>query len=90
MEYFTHDQVVKTLKFLHPEIKHGWDYRCVMNVADVPKFIPLSDAWIEAWTAEGIPQPSIEYLKQVWVDNNLASVVVAGTAQPVNTGAQTL
>lgn len=90
MEYFIHDQVVKTLKFLYPQVEHGWDYRCVMSVADTPKFIPLSDAWIEAWTAEGIPQPSIEYLKQVWAENNLASWAFPGAQQPTVEGAQTL
>jgi len=88
MEYFIHDQVVKTINFLYPNIQNGNDYRCLMNVADTPKFIPLSDAWIEAWTAEGVEQPSIEYLKQVWVENNLSAW--ASPDQPTTTGSQTL
>ena len=88
MEYFIHDQVVKTIKFLYPDVQHGNDYRCLMQVADTPKFIPLSDAWIEAWTAEGVEQPSIEYLKQVWAENNLSNWVAP--KQPTVQGAQTL
>lgn len=87
MEFFIHDQAVKTIKFLYPALQHGWDYRCLMSVADTPKFIPLSDAWIEAWTAEDIEQPSIEYLKQVWLDNNLQDWVAPN--QPTVTGVET-
>jgi len=89
MSFFTHDQAVKAITFLYPEVKHGWDYRCLMEVADTPKFIPMSDAWIEAWTAEGIEQPSIEYLKQVYADNDLDNWS-AITQQPSIQGAQTL
>jgi len=89
MSFFTHDQAVKTITFLYPSVKHGWDYRCLMEVADTPKFIPLSDAWIEAWTAEGIEQPSIEYLKQVYAENDLDNWS-AVTQQPSIQGAQTL
>jgi hypothetical protein len=71
MSFFTHAQTAKAIAFLYPQVKNGWDYRCVMEVADTLKFIPMSDAWIEAWTAEGIEQPSIEYLKQVYADNDL-------------------
>ena len=60
-----------------------------MEVADTPKFIPMSDAWIEAWTAEGIEQPSIEYLKQIYADNDLDNWS-AITQQPSIQGAQTL
>jgi hypothetical protein len=88
MEYFIHDQVVKTLKFLYPQIEHALDYRCLMSVADSPKFIPLSDAWIEAWTVSDIEQPSIEYLKQVWIEQDLSSW--SAPNQPTVEGAQTL
>jgi hypothetical protein len=89
MSFFTHEQAIKAITFLYPQVKHGWDYRCVMEVADTPKFIPLSDAWLEAWTAEGIEQPSIEYLKQVYADNDLDNWS-AVSQQPTTTGAQTL
>jgi hypothetical protein len=89
MSFFTHDQAVKAITFLYPEVKHGLDYRCLMQVADTPKFIPMSDAWIEGWTAEGIEQPSIEYLKQVYAENDLDNWS-AITQQPITQGAQTL
>jgi hypothetical protein len=89
MTFFTHDQVVKTVSFLYPGVKNGWDYRALMEVADSPKFIPMSDAWIEAWTAEGIAQPSIEYLKQVWAENDLENWADPNN-QPTVDGAQTL
>ena len=89
MSFFTHDQIVKTITFLYPNLKSNWDYRSVMSVADSPKFIPLSDGWIEAWTVEGIEQPPIEYLKQVYADNNLDNWS-AVTQQPSVQGAQTL
>jgi hypothetical protein len=89
MSFFTHDQAVKAITFLYPHLKSHWDYRCLMEIADTPKFIPLSDAWIEGWTAEGIEQPSIEYLKQVYADNNLDNWDDV-TQQPSIQGAQTL
>lgn len=89
MSFFVHDQVVKAVTFLYPHLKCHWDYRCLMEVADTPKFIPCSDAWIEGWTAEGIEQPSIEYLKQVYADNDLDNWSEA-TQQPSIQGAQTL
>lgn len=88
MEFFTHDQVIKTLKFLHPQIEHGTDYRCLISIADSPKFIPLSDAWIEAWTVEDVLEPSIEELKTAWVERNLVSW--AAPNQPTIEGAQSL
>jgi hypothetical protein len=89
MAFFTHDQAVKAITFLYPNIQNNWDYRCLMEVANSPKFIPLSDAWIESWTAEGIEQPSIEYLKQVYAENDLDNWS-AVTQQPSIQGAQTL
>jgi hypothetical protein len=89
MTFFTHDQVVKTVSFLYPDVKNGWDYRALMEVADSPKFIPMSNAWIEAWTVEGISQPSIDYLKQVWAENDLENWADPNN-QPTVQGAQTL
>ena len=89
MQFFTHIQAVKAISFLYPELKDGKHYRCFMYVADDPDFIPHSDAWIENWKAEGIPQPSIDYLKQVYVDNDLDNWSMF-TRQPITQGAQTL
>jgi hypothetical protein len=89
MNFFTHNQAVKAISFLYPEVKDGIHYRCLMYVADNPEFIPMSDAWVENWTAEGVEQPSIEYLKQVYADNDLDNWS-AITRQPSIQGAQTL
>lgn len=69
-DFFIHDQVVKAINFLYPHLKHGTDYLVLMGVEEGRKFIPASDAWIEWWDATE-PQPTIEYLKQVYADNDL-------------------
>jgi hypothetical protein len=79
--FFIHDEAIKAIKFLYPHLNHGVDFLVMMDLEEGRKWIPASDAWIEWWDAEE-PQPSIEYLKQVFVENNLENW------NPVNQQAQ--
>jgi len=86
MSFFIHDDAVKALRFLHPELQNGVHYTVFMGVER--DGTPASDAWIELWASD-VPQPSIEALKQVYADNNLAAVSLH-TGQPIVSGTQTL
>lgn len=70
--FFIHDEAIKAITFLYPNLKHGIDYMVLMGIEEGRKWIPASDAWIEWWDAEE-PQPSIEYLKQVFIENDLVN-----------------
>lgn len=92
MSFFTHEQVIKTIAFLYPHLQHGKNYLAPMYVADEPEFIPHSDAWIERWRASE-PEPTIEYLKQVYAENDLdnwAPPKPVDANQPEITGTQTI
>lgn len=86
--FFIHDEAVKAIKFLHPELKHGTDYLVLMGIEEGRQWIPASDAWIEWWDAQET-QPSIEYLKQIFIENNLENWS-ATTQQPKSSGTQNL
>lgn len=68
--FFIHDEAIKAITFLYSNLKHGSDYLVLMGLEEGRKWIPASDAWIEWWDAEEA-QPTIEYLKQVYVENDL-------------------
>jgi hypothetical protein len=86
--FFIHDEAIKAITFLHPNLKHGSDYLVLMGLEENRKWIPASDAWIEWWDAEEV-QPTIEYLKQVFIDNDLANWNLV-TQQPQTQGTQDL
>ena len=73
MTFFTHEMLAKTVSFLYPSAVPMVNYRPCMYVADSLQFKPLSDAWIEAWEVDGVEQPDVEYLKRVYVENNLGA-----------------
>ena len=85
MSYFTNDMLVKTVKFLFPQFVHGVHYVAFMGIER--DGTPASDSWIETWDSSE-QMPSIEVLKQTYIDNDLANVSLSG--QPISQGAQTL
>lgn len=92
MSFFTHIQVIKTIAFLYPHLQHGRHYLAPMYVADEYDFVPHSDAWIERWRTDE-PEPTIEYLKQVYAENDLDNWSPPKTAnnnQPSITGTQAI
>jgi len=85
MTYFTNEMMIKTVKFLYPELKHGIDFVVFMGIEQ--DGTPISDSWIESWLTSK-EMPSIEVLKQTYIDNNLVNASFSG--QPSTQGAQTL
>jgi hypothetical protein len=86
--YFIHDDAIKAIKYLYPNLEHGVDFLVLMGIEQGRKWIPASDAWIEWWDVE-VSQPSIEHLKQVFIDNDLGNVELVNQ-QPESTGTQEL
>jgi hypothetical protein len=86
--FFTHDEAIKAITFLYPDLVHGLDYMVLINLEQKLRWTPASDAWIDRWENEN-PQPTIEALKKVYLDNNLANWNPV-TNQPETQGTQTL
>lgn len=77
MSFFIHRQAIAAIQFLYPDLKNNVDYIVVMEIdRSKPKSesggFPLADCIIAEWRTEAYPQPTIEYLKQVYTDNNLS------------------
>jgi hypothetical protein len=85
MSYFTNEMMIKTVRFLFPEFEHGQHFVVFMGIE--PDGTPASDSWIEEWRSSE-PMPSIQVLKQTYIDNDLANFSFSG--QPISQGAQTL
>ena len=95
MSFFIHRQAVAAIQFLYPELINNIDYIVVMEI-DKSKPItgsgsqPLADCFIAEWRTTAHEQPTIEYLKQVFADNNLDKKTLAQPApletQPSSTG----
>lgn len=73
--FFTHDQMAKAIKYLHPELDHGRDYIVLMGIER--DGTPASDAWIESWSTM-LPRPSVQDLKDAYA----ASLLVPPPAPP--------
>lgn len=86
--FFIHNEAIKAISFLYPKLTHGEHYLVLMGIEEGRKWVPASDAWIEWWDAEE-PQPSIEYLKQVFIDNDLENWNLVNN-QPQSSGTQEL
>jgi hypothetical protein len=86
--FFTHDNAIKAITYLYPNLVHGLDYLVLMGLEEKLKWTPASDSWIDRWENEN-PQPTIDELKKVYYDNNL-SVWNPVTNQAETQGTQTL
>ena len=92
--YFTHDDVLKAMRVMHPALFHGADYLAIMGINE--DGTPASDAWIERWRSE-LPEPSINELKAAVAGMDLSRLpmfapppAIASANQPTSTGLQPL
>lgn len=67
--FFTHDQMAKAIKHLHPEMASGIDFLVLMGIN--PDGTPASDAWIERWPS-AVPVPTLQDLKDAYTAALLA------------------
>ena len=74
MTFFTHNQAIKAVTFMHPALKHGKDYMVVMEVQPgrANPSIPVADAMIAWWDAPDT-EPTIAALKAICIENNIGS-----------------
>ncbi|MFN7725142.1 MAG: XkdW family protein [Rubrivivax sp.] len=63
MSYFTHDQMARAIKYLHPTWEHGKDFLVLMGINT--DGTPASDAWIDRWPAD-VPVPTLQALKDAY------------------------
>ena len=90
--FFTHSDIVKSMRVLHPSLTSGINFLAVMGIND--DGTPASDAWIENWRSE-ISEPSIDELKAAVAVMDLSMLplfapVGAAANQPTSTGLQPL
>jgi hypothetical protein len=98
MSFFIHKQAVAAIQFLYPELVNNIDYIVVMKIDKTQPItadgsVPLEDCFIAEWRTTSHPEPTIEYLKQVYSENNLDTKTLAKpaptSAQPATTGTVT-
>lgn len=93
MTFFIHQQAVAAIQFLYPDLKNNIDYIVIMKIDDKLPMTgnggePIEDCFIAEWRIIEHPQPTIDYLKQVYADNNLNMNDIT-KKQPTTTGTQT-
>lgn len=97
MTFFIHKQAVCAIEFLYPDLVNNIDYIVVMEIDKSQPMNnhgsePLADCFIAEWRTTAHPEPTIDYLKQVYIDNNLDINAMAKaaptTTQPNTTGTQ--
>lgn len=63
-QFFTHDQMMRSIERLHPSAIHGKDYLVLMGISETDGG-PASDAWIQRWDIAA-PMPTMQQLRDAY------------------------